>query len=315
MALCKDDVQSDWKEIFELLLQLRRDEIAICPTSPLHREEGVRKRKMIPALKDVCQQLSDGIEFMANMDIQLAQIMEYALIWLNNLDKEVSLQPNIVLEKSDDSSWRISYKVNQVNRGVMQRGDKDYEEIYKRWESEDKSLDEYFVEEYEGFLGTVKSSLQRYRMVQIDLLPDTRNASDEDYTYFQWFDALKVLFARQGGNTPQLIHDFFTQSDLLSHIPCVRLESIFWASLAFGASNEVQRKKPPKKQYGDVSFISSYAPYCDCILVDKEWYDISCGDRVEKELAKWKCTEIFCETKLDSFKTYLQELSKSVSRV
>ncbi|GEM_PF-3628842 len=152
MAKEKDDSSSLWRKIYDLLLDLVDNKIVVCPTSGLHREEGVKKPELINGLKEVCSNVSGGIEFISHMDVQIAQILEYAIIWLDNLEKEVSLKPSLVLEKSDPSDWRIAYKVSQINLGVIQRGLNDYEQIYKRWEQEEKGFDEYFKEEFGGFL-------------------------------------------------------------------------------------------------------------------------------------------------------------------
>lgn len=112
---------------------------------------------------------------------------------------------------------------------------------------------------------------------------------------------------------PKLMVKYFADVSSLLEVPKIRIGSILFASLARTA--ELGKKEPPKSTT-DVTFISSYLPYCDALFVDRESAVIL--EELPRETPehlrlKEFPAKIFSLKNKEEFLQYLDDLVKAIS--
>jgi hypothetical protein len=96
-----------WRELHDLLFELRQLQMICCPDSGSHVQES-RTSPFNAELKKTYEQLSGGITFAAFESIECQQIGEFALAWSEGREPEVDFGPSGVLSR-DPNEWSERY--------------------------------------------------------------------------------------------------------------------------------------------------------------------------------------------------------------
>ncbi len=115
------------------------------------------------------------------------------------------------------------------------------------------------------------------------------------------FDTLVREGVEQSAAGPKVVE--YLHSPDITSIPFVKLQSLIYAS---AARQMVQGKKvlPNAGFDSDVQFISTFLPYCDAILVDREMRGLLTQGQLSREVEKFGC-HVFSASVRDELFDYL----------
>jgi len=168
-------VKQVWRQVFEALERVCKQQLVVCPWSPIHRDESLVS-EMFEPLKRMYEHLGNGVGFFRSTEIELRQTNMALVAWLDG-----KAQPNHDLnpERITTGSlhrWQGRYLVTvsmnhppeQVS-GLRQRRTRLNRSL-ARWFDEcrqrtDKSFDHALRIEFEGYrdvlLGAYRDALNR----------------------------------------------------------------------------------------------------------------------------------------------------------
>jgi len=98
-----------WRELHDLLFQLRHLQMICCPDSGSHEEES-RTSPFNAELKKTYEALSGGITFEAFDSIKSKQIGELALAWAEHREPAFDFDPRSILS-SDPNEWNERFYI------------------------------------------------------------------------------------------------------------------------------------------------------------------------------------------------------------
>lgn len=322
-----------WEKLFIKLEEASRLQLIICPDSLYHRDESIVGKNDFKLMRRLYEHFSGGKTLYPGSMIQDIQINEHFKNWLQKQKTTFNFDPQNIC-REDLNTWTIGLGLT-VNipplpgeiEKLKDSNDLTKEQIksiWTRWQTEKgfKFLDR-IKEETLGLWKGMSEQLKKFAERRMEL--ERRALSGEKYN-IEIEDifppsALKTLESLRRIATSlevpedkilETIGRYFNDPDSLLEIPCIHISSMMFAGLSRSA--QLGKKNPPKA-FTDVSFISSYLPYCDAIFVDIEsrtiLNDIPRETHSNLRLDKYPA-KIFSLRQKEEFLDYLDQLIKNI---
>jgi hypothetical protein len=276
----KDSLDPFFGKLFELLHQLCRMQLIICPTSFFHTWESLPSGFFQP-LEECYELLSCGVKFYDSHTIRRFQLAEHAANWLKgDLDGPFRLDVRGVVA-GRINSWppvfqvkvNIRYSRSLVEELINWRNKScgGLAGVFKRWRREPhKQFDDWFNEESSSYgIETLKGYLDFAKELIAELAAGgMMKVPPESVTTV---NAVQKAFEEAGVPATEILMKSFEYflSPEIKQVPSVKISSMLYAAIARKAA--AGQKRPPSRGMAtDVEAISVLLPYCDAMFVDKE---------------------------------------------
>lgn len=321
----KAKIKPVWLDVFIKLDKLAKFQLIVCPESSTHLYESIVYADY-QALRRMYEHFSGDLSFYDEETIKRFQIFENFQHWAG-LKKVRPITTGDVLTGGYLNSWqpRLRFSVDLFGqdqdlperiRTERDSTDEFIKEVFKRWQSEkDKSFDDWFEEEISQFgimvLKSYAEGLQRYQNAVLGVAgsrPDHLLASSDSVLMIQIQKSLSESDLSQEEVAKKTIEYF--RSNEIKEVQCAYIASMLFASIARKAASG-KKEFPTKGIVNDIKTISSLAPYCDAMFIDKE-----CHTYLNEEPLKSKSglkTRFFSQLNSDEFFEYLDSIEKEAS--
>ena len=279
-----------WRELHDLLFQLRRLQMICCPDSGSHEEES-RTSPFNAELKKTYEALSSGITFNAFDSIKSKQIGELALAWAEGREPAFDFDSRAILS-SDPNEWSERFyivsgenpfiseaRLRQVRAGLHANIARLFRDV---WGKEKRGFEYWYERERTGFQAfllkaVVNNSRERREAVMsckpgeepslealdkvLPSFPETVIASIEHV----------MQFPRDGGmrsheEQTELGKSFLLQNRI-ANAPFVKVQSLMFAAVAMRAAHG-QKEPPNEGTTTDIDTVAHLLPYCNAMFMD-----------------------------------------------
>jgi hypothetical protein len=327
----KAKVKPVWMKLFEKLDRLVKLQLIICPDSSTHLRESIVMAGYYQPLRRMYEQLSNEVSFYDEETIKRFQISTNFRKWLGEKKvPEIDIYDITYGDELEGWQDRLRISVDMFGQDLRwpQEFAKERDEIdanmkgvFKRWQSEkQKMFKDWYEEERAAFgpmiLRSYIESIARYAAVVEGRAAPTLG--------FLLPSVTSVIFAEMHGKLKDqgtadeelLIKSAeYLRSDAIKEIPYAKISSSLFAAMARKAASG-QRKPPTKGAVNDVKTIASLAPYCDAMLIDKEFHSLLSEKVDRKPITEFLGlkTQFFSQKNLDEFLEYLDKVERSASK-
>lgn len=320
----KDNLNAFWRELFERVDRLCKLQVLVCPRSEFHSDESLLS-PFYDALKRIYELLSGGISFQDKHYIECLHYGEAAKQWVRGVSPpSVQIDRRKVLH-GDLTGWhdRLIISVNmtyqddwlQDIRTHRQRGHAGMASLYEYWRTEKKTFAEVFQNECKEFGITLARLYREYLQTIVDasegnLPDDPRKLLAPPYVHLVEYirDVLLGCGVPQA-DTLRKTFEFFLSPDI-QHVPHMRIAGMLNAALARRVVAGM-RKPPNEGMMTDLTAISTLMPYCDAMLVDKEFASLLAENPLVDALNYG--TKVFSTSSRQALLDYLTELEVGIS--
>lgn len=292
-----------WSEVHRRLKLLTWLQVVTCPFSPIHVEESLLASQTRDELKKLYRDLSGGDKFLTPHEITQNQLLDAMDRFLDPSQPPLvwaKPRPWREFAKQNPHCWSSDFMVfaelptdlGRIDRLQQDKDDlhADLQIVAENWKSETNRFHEDVRCEAHAF-GT--SILAAYRELaggrkQIEAIcppeliqvlqacygpdtfdPNTPPGIQPGVMLVHWLGA-RVHKARPAEPDPISVVERFFQSPESANVPFQYIASRFWATIAHQMRGKTPRQSKPSDNY-DVTAISTYAPYCDAMIVDNEF--------------------------------------------
>lgn len=292
----RGDHREFYIELFKRLDLLGKKQLIGCPESEFHLYESL-PTQYFQSLRRMYTLLSGGMSFNRVNRICRSQIWKTFRCWLNEKSLEDYKQDkNEAFSKGVRTGWTGRFSVS-VNLGTPPfyldelRKEREtisvrLEDVFERWRKEKGREFLYWVAKETKGLANRHSNSDIHRM-------GAALNQQEAITETQWQEYL--------------------HSKHFAEVPCVKLEATIWATVAYRAANIGQRKAPNQGFSNDVSFISTFLPYCDAMFVDKECHGILDDKLMRDTVKQYGETKVFSLKNKEDFMSYLDRVDEEAT--
>jgi hypothetical protein len=322
-----------WVELRDLLMELRRLQLIVCPDSASHVSES-RISPFNAELKKMYEHLSGGVTFNSFEAIQTRQIGELARAWSENREPHFAFAPREVLSE-DPNTWGKRYYITfQDNPFVIPDEIKAARAFMHStigrlfrdvWSKEKRTFQEWYDAERKGYQRNIgkaaAQAIQRRQNLVLAFRPGVEPSLSELGTMLP--SSAEVLltnvqdiikFARNGElRTPQEIMAMqkgFAEANRISEAPFVKLQSMMYAGIAMRAA--AGQKEPPNEgMTTDVDTVAHLLPYCDAMLMDNDCRALLLN--VPKALRSSDVAKVYSMNSRTEFVEYLRTIRQNVT--
>jgi len=314
-------VDQFWLELFKALERVCKLQLAVCPSSPIHREESL-VASGFAALERMYGQLSNGVKFLRPEEIEQQQTDTALVAWLDGRDPDHDLDPQRVTHgglHEWQGRYLITVSVDNVQhlasqtRQARQRLSKSLAEWFEGCRRRpDKSFSHALVIESDGCRDGLVTAYNDWTARQLDVAtgrsPFTPQNVSPSAAAMQVICILEVLQRRRlPSSEARTTVIEFLNSPQFRDTPVNRISSRLFASIAHAAANG--RKNPPDDgTSNDIRMVSAYMPYCDAMLVDNR-VRAMLTSLPQRYALDYRC-RLFSRRTGDSFLGYLKELEQ-----
>lgn len=321
----KDNLDSFWRELFERVDRLSKLQVLVCPRSEFHSDESLLS-PFYEALKRMYELLSGGVSFEDKHHIECMQFGDAAKQWVQGVSPpKVQLDRKKVLHGGDLTGWHdrliISVKMTYLDEWIQdirthrQRFHAGMAGLYEYWRTEKKTFAEVFQNECKEFGTTLVGLYRDYLQTVVDAYEGNLPADPHKLIaapYVHLVEYVRDVLRRCGvpeADTLKKTLEFFLSPDI-QHIPHMRIAGMLNAALARRVVAGM--KKPPNEgMMTDLTAISTLMPYCDAMLVDKEFASLLAENPLVEELNYG--TKVFSTSSRQALLDYLAELEAQIS--
>jgi len=320
----RDNLNAFWRELFERVDRLNKLQVLVCPRSEFHSDESLLS-PFYQELKRMYELLSGGISFQDKHHIECLQFGDAAKQWVQGVSP-----PNVQLDRrqvlhGDLSGWhdRLIISVNfkykdewvQDIRTQRQQVHAGMASLYEYWRTEKKTFTEVFRHECTEFGQTLVGLYREYLQTVVDacqgnLPDDPKKLLAPSYVHLVEYirDVLRGCGVPEADTLRKAVQ-FFVSPDI-QHVPHMRISGMLNAALARRVVAGM--KKPPNEgMMTDLSATSTLMPYCDAMLVDKEFASLLAENPLVEELNFG--TKVFSTSSRQALLDYLAELEAGIS--
>jgi hypothetical protein len=291
----------------------------VAPYSNLHEDESQlwTEAQRAPLLKFI-KQTSLGHKFSYEYEVKNRQMHRAFQAFLASGPTAQTIERSDALERDvnewDGYVWIDVGNFSDKHDDLKIRKDRSIEELldaFDAWATSHSTFEEDVQIELRSY---AKSYIEHYvdyvkRIVSGD--PTAFLTSNENSMMVE-----SLLRYRDNQPAPlrmQRIQAFF-QSDYFANVPEARIGCEFFALLRYRLrQGEFKNMEKNRGRFGglfyDVRFISTYAPYCDTMVVDNLMFQWATDPRID--LAKRFGVRLFSRRNWDEFLTYLADLAAS----
>ena len=332
-----------WEELLKRLQLLTYLQIITCPYSEVHEDESLLAETSRAALKGLYRALSDGNKFLSPNEIEQNQLLDAIGRHLRGDDGGIQWQkPKPWREFSEDDPHRWTsdlavYADFPLDLAQVQRLKTDKEHLYAglgavadNWKRETNSFNDDVKREA---LSYGKALLEMYRelaglrkrieaILPLEMLdafkaaygpdrfdPNTPPGVQPGVMLVHWL-AAEVHNTRPDEPDPVAVVEQFFQTIQAMEVPFQYIASRLWASIAPNVRSLKGARRPKASDHYDVTAISHYAPYCDAMIVDNEFYAMATQKNID--VPRKFGVKLFCSKKLHDFIDYLDDLVATI---
>jgi len=279
-----------WRELHDLLFQLRQLQVICCPDSGSHVQES-RTSPFNAELKKIYEQLSGGITFTAFESIECQQIGELALAWSEGREPAFDRDPCGVLSK-DPNEWNERFYIVVGDnpfisearlRQVRARLHTNIARLFRDvWGKEKRNFEYWYDLERLGYQGHLSSAVVRSKKERLDAMlayrPGTEISLENlEKTLPSFAESLLaglqqiMRFPRGGGErSPEEINRLeigFGKANRIADALFVKLQALMFAAIAMRAA-QGQKEPPNEGTTTDIDTVAHLLPYCDAMFMD-----------------------------------------------
>lgn len=314
-------VDAFWLRLFEALERVCKLQLAVCPSSPIHREESLLSHSFA-SLERMYEQLSNGVKFQRPDEIEQRQTDTALVAWLDRRQVDYQLDPQRVTY-GGLHDWQGPYLVTVA----MQNADHRVPAIRQKRARISKSLDVWFKEcrgrvnktfdhamsiESDGCRDGLVQAYDDWVSRQADLaigrIPFTPENLSPTPAALQVIAILEVLKRRgmDPGDAKRIVIEFLNSSQF-RNTPSNRISTRLFASIAHAAANG-QKRPPDDGASNDIRVVSAYMPYCDAMLVDNRVRAMLMS-LPKRHVLDYPC-RVFSKSNGNEFLAYLQDIER-----
>jgi hypothetical protein len=322
-----------WRELRDLVFQLRHLQMICCPDSGSHVEES-RISGFSAELKKTYEALSGGITFKPFESIKSMQISELALAWAEHREPAFDFSPRSVLSR-DPNEWNERFYIVFGDNpfiseaGLRQRRTELHANIARLfrdvWGKEKRSFEYWYELERTGFQGYLLKAAGRHKHERAEAVLSYRPGEepplevlDKILPSFQEgviADIRWVMqFPRDGGirspeEQAELVRSFLLQNRI-ADAPFVRLGSLMSAAIAMRAA-QGQKEPPNEGTATDIDTVAHLLPYCDAMFMDNGCRSLLLD--IPTALRPPETTRVFSLNVKAQFLDYLRSIRDGIS--
>lgn len=321
----KGSMDEYWKTLFEMLDQLTKMQLIICPDSHIHTNESLTS-SFYAALKRMYELLGHGVSFEHFETIQRFQFCEHARNWIKGKGGEEPILGISSVVNGDVNAWQdrliISANLNYDDSHIAElrtsrsRVCDGLKEVFARWQTEKgRKFDDWYEEEIMSFGPVI---LQAFNNTQIKMRKIMRGEQIPTVNDFLptssviLIRSLIDMFTREGLNESEVLSkvaEYLTSPDL-KNVTHHKISSLLYAALARKAASG-QKNPPSQGMVNDISTISTLLPYCDAMFIDNECCSYLNENPIRDRLSYG--TKCFSQNTKEDFLNYLKEIKASAS--
>ncbi len=313
-----------WQTLFNKLNKLIKYNLIICPYSDIHVLESVPTTEF-HNLQHFQEILSGMITFSHHNLVEDIQVKKYFKNYiLGKIDSEALIEeidcfdiyPHSWYMKSKAiDEFRLDFplkneEVEEVKNANIKAHNQLEESTYLRWKNRDsKKFEELVLEEATAFGNEKLWWFAKYYRYIKGL---RENTAIEEMVKPPAFDLISELIKIAKSNSSNIIlKDFFNSKSILN-VPCIRISSEYFASIARKLNKDSKNRYPRKSNpspgmLSDSVSLSTFLPYCDAFFTDNENYALFQEKPLKIEKKKYN-TEIFSKRNMDEFIEYLENI-------
>ena len=275
-------VDSFWLEVFELLERACKLQLAVCPSSPVHRDESLVS-KDFKLLKRMYEQLSNGVTFRHHNQIEQMQTDAALVAWLDGRQARHELGPERVTNGSVhewQSRFLVTVDVNYSSKtsASIRRNRSWLKQELTQWfercrQRTDKSFEYALSVERKGRRDRLLKAYSDWRNRQLEVGMGLRSFTHENVSPLPGADQMRAIFEvlKNRGLDEQdrqsKAHEFLESEQFLG-TPMNKISTRLFATIAHAAANH-QKSPPDRGVFNDIDVVSAYLPYCDAMLIDR----------------------------------------------
>lgn len=307
-----------WGLLHARLVELDAMQLIVCPFSEVHREESMLAAEWRDRLKLLYRTIG-GVAFRPPREIETAQLLTAIRSWLGSPGPTVREAAWEESFESDPHRWTADMSVSAsfpTDEGVVRRlresksiANANMYNICDDWRRNPRTFDEDCAAEIEGY---ARSVMEPYRHLAGERRFDPKTPPGWHHGALLVHRlAGEVAVARPGVADPaEIVREFFT-SDACKAVPFLDISGRLWASVARQARNPKGPRVPKLGDHYDVQVLSRHAPYCDAMIVDKEFRAIASAKNVD--LPGRYDVRLFSPSVLDEFLDFLREIEAQMT--
>jgi hypothetical protein len=280
-----------WRELRDMLLQLRELQMICCPDSSSHVAESRISPFSAAELKKTYEALSGGVTFKSFNSISSMQIGELTYAWSEGREPEFDFEPRKILSK-DPNGWNERfYVVFQDNPFILPAEVKQYRakmhahiaRLFREvWGKERRTFRYWYDLERRSYQGQLSNAVMKSRKDRLEAMlafqPGVEMSLEElERALPSPAEALLVSlqnvmrFPRVGGERSReevdRLEREFGDANRISEAPFVKLQAMMFAAIAVRAA--LGQKEPPDEgTTTDVETMAHLLPYCDAMFMD-----------------------------------------------
>jgi len=279
-----------WRELRDLLFQLRQLQMICCPDSGSHEEES-RTSRFNAELKKTYEALSGGVTFEAYDSIKSKQIGELALAWSENREPSFNFDPSDILSR-DPNGWNEHFyivtgdnpfitasRLRQVRTELHANIARLFRDV---WSKEAHSFEYWYELERTSFQGHLLKALVRHKRERKEAVFSHKQG---EIAPIEFLDKILpsfpegvianiehiMQFPRDGGmRSPEEqleLGKSFLLRNRIADAPFGKLQSLMFAAIAMRAA-QGQKEPPNEGTTTDIDTVAHLLPYCDAMFMD-----------------------------------------------
>jgi len=325
--------QPFWRELRDLLFQLRQLQMICCPNSGSHEEES-RIWQYNAELKKAYESLSSGIRFEAFDSIKSQQIGELARAFTEAREPHFDFNPRRVLSR-DPNEWSKRYYITFGDNPFVDPAELKLRrtELHAHiaglfrdvWAKEKRSFQYWYDHERSSYQGHFSSAVMKSRRERFGAMLAYRPGAEislEDIgkTLPSFAESLLysleqiIRFPRNGGERSQeernRLEAEFGKANRIAEAPFVRLQSLMFAAIAMRAA-QGQKAPPDEGTTTDIETVAHLLPYCDAMFMDDGCRSLLL--EVPKNLRPPETPKVFSTNIKAQFLDYLRLIRDSIT--
>lgn len=322
-----------WRELGDLLFQLRRLQMICCPDSGSHEEES-RISQYNAELKKTYEALSGAITFKSFESIESQQICELARAWTEQRAPRYDFDPRRTLSKNPNQ-WNERYYITsgdnpfivpaklKIHRTSMHA---QIAHMFRDvWAKERRTFQYWYDLERFGFQGHLSNAVVRSRQERLKAVfarrPGAEISLDQLEKFLPSFAETLLAglenimrFSRDGQErSPEernLLEAEFGKANRVAEAPFVRLQALMFASIAMRAAGG-QKDPPDEGTTTDIDTVAHLLPYCDAMFVDNRCRSLLLD--VPKSLRPPETERLFSLNIKERFLDYLRSIRNGIA--
>jgi transcription elongation factor Elf1 len=279
-----------WRELYDLLIQLRRLQLIVCPYSESHENESLTF-EFGSALKKMYEQLGSGNSFKSFDSIKSQQICELARAWSEEREPGFDFAPSDVLERNPNE-WNERFYVTTGSnpfvaadelRRVRNEMHANIARLFTSvWRVEEHDFAHWYHLERKGYQGWLRKAVIQSREERVKALLahspcreislENLNAALPSFAEVLCASLEQIMRFPRGGTERPLeerskLEKSFGDANRTAEAPFVKLGSLMYAAIAMRAASG-QKEPPNSGTTSDIETVSHLMPYCDVMYID-----------------------------------------------